>query len=544
MPRFVLLLTSLLVPLILIAACDPSRTPLPDPIERDFDAIVERDTLGALLVSNSTSYFVYRGQPMGYEYDLLRAFAEAHDLALDVRVVQRPDSLFPLLMEGYGDVAAARLIPPQHEDARIHFTEAVYVAQPMVVQSEGAPDIPDPVVETLEEGAETMEELPGELPGGVSPDLAILEAQEEIAIEARPITRPEDLAGETITLDEGSPYSERLVELSDAVTGDIHVVEVSDASMEDLIRSVAFNEVDLTVAPANLAELQAARFTNLVVRPSIGDPLPRAWAVRPNSPQLLAELNAWLTHPNQAGLMNRLYQRYFVDRRGYRERADSRYLTSETGRLSDYDELFKRYAPEVDWDWRLLASQAYQESKFQPAARSWAGAQGLLQLMPPTAREFGVTNANDPDENVAGAVRFIAWLQRYWADKVHDPDENLKFVLASYNTGHGHVEDARRLTARAGADDTVWANVAFWLLQKSDPAVYRLPVVRYGFSRGYEPVHYVEVILDRFAHYRQFVTPEERTATAPTAAAGDGPEWASWHERPARGPVRASGLGN
>ena len=165
----------------------------------------------------------------------------------------------------------------------------------------------------------------------------------------------------------------------------------------------------------------------------------------------------------------------------------------------------KKYADEIGWDWRLLASQAFQESRFNPTARSWAGATGLLQLMPPTAREFGVKDMNDPEQNVAGAVRFITWLTNYWDDKIPDADERQKFILASYNTGHGHVEDARRLTMKYGDDPNVWGDVAFWLLQKSKRQYYSDPVVKYGFCRGLEPVTYVSRILDRYDHYQQFV---------------------------------------
>jgi membrane-bound lytic murein transglycosylase F len=147
----------------------------------------------------------------------------------------------------------------------------------------------------------------------------------------------------------------------------------------------------------------------------------------------------------------------------------------------------------------------YQESRFKPTARSWAGATGLLQLMPATGRQFGVRNPNDPQQNVAGAVRFLQWLTRYWTARIPDPEERLKFILASYNTGAGHVEDAQRLAEANKDNPKRWADVSYWLLQKSKREVYRNPVVKYGFSRGIEPVTYVAIILDRFAHYKQFV---------------------------------------
>jgi membrane-bound lytic murein transglycosylase F len=180
-----------------------------------------------------------------------------------------------------------------------------------------------------------------------------------------------------------------------------------------------------------------------------------------------------------------------------------------TGRLSEYDDLFRREVGQLGWDWRLLASLAYQESQFLPTARSWAGAQGLLQLMPGTARVLGVRNRYDPEENVSGGVRFLVDLTARWTPLIADPDERLRFILASYNVGPGHVDDARRLTEKYGGDSHVWENVAYWLLQKSKREVYTDPVVRHGFARGLEPVTYVAKILERYEHYRQFVTGEE-----------------------------------
>lgn len=140
--------------------------------------------------------------------------------------------------------------------------------------------------------------------------------------------------------------------------------------------------------------------------------------MRKNSPELLATLNSWIAEKKKTPLVNSLYQKYFVDRRRYLERVTSEYLTSTTGKLSEYDELLKQYAVELNWDWRLLASQPFQESRFKPTAKSWAGATGLLQLMPKTAKEYGVTNADDPADNVQGAIKFLKWLQQYWA-KAH-----------------------------------------------------------------------------------------------------------------------------
>jgi membrane-bound lytic murein transglycosylase F len=486
-------LSALLLSAFFVTACE-----LVEPeVERDWDAIVERDTLIAVMPFNSTSYFVYRGKPMGFEHDLLEAFADANDLEFRVRVVREPDSLFPRLRRGDGDIAAGRLFPDT-VDTRVRFTRALYETPPVIVQAENGPDLPDRVDEILEEGREALDAPP---PHRITED----EIPEGVEVHARIVERPEDLEGRTVFLPEGSPHEPVLIEISDELTGDIYVVELDEASAEALIQNVANRRVDLMVTQENIARLKAERFGNLIVRPTLGDAIPVAWAVRPGSDRLYEELDSWLAQPETRQLIDQLYDRYYFQRSAYRERVESEYLSTETGHLSPYDHLFQEHAPHVGWDWRLLASLAYQESLFQPQVSSWAGAQGLLQLMPPTAREFGVTNAFDPADNVAGGVRFIEWLYDYWEDIIPDEEQRLRFVLASYNTGHGHVEDARRLADHHDMDDTQWEDVAFWLLQKSNPEVYRHPVVRFGFSRGLEPVTYVAIILERFDHYRQFV---------------------------------------
>ena len=470
-----------------------SNLPLGAPINRDLAQIRERGSLTVLAPYNSTTYFIYQGEPLGYEYELLRAFAKDLGVTLKMLVVTDPKSLYPLLNSGEGDIAAARLIPPDtsaapaSEDA-VAFTRALYRTEAALVQQETAPA-------TAGEGTDKALE-PG--PADQLP---------EVDIQARLITQPSQLAGRTVTLPEESAYRRTLVELSDDISGDIHVVEMGGKIQDEtLAQKVARGEVQFTVMQNNLAELKEAEFKNLKVRPVIGRSHSVAWAVRKNSPELMNELNRWIEQKKESGpFFDSLYQKYFVDRRRYLERVTSEYLTSSTGKLSEFDPLIKQHAAELKWDWRLLASQTYQESRFRPAARSWAGATGLLQLMPKTAKEFGVTNALDPADNVQGAVKFLKWLQRYWEKRVPDEGERLKFILASYNTGAGHVEDAQRLTEKYGGNPQKWDDVAYWLLQKSTQQYSSDAVVKFGFCRGLEPVNYVTNILERFDHYKQFV---------------------------------------
>ncbi len=456
------------------------------PVARDLAEIRERGTLRVLAPYNSTTYFVYRGEPLGYEYELLREFAASQNLALKMVVVTDLKSLLPLLNAGEGDIAAARLVPVPETEAQAAFTRALYRTEPALVQQESAP----------EDASKVAQKAMAPGPADPSP---------EVDIQARLVSHPAQLAGKTVDLPERSPYERTLVELEDEISGDIHVVEIGGVQDETLAQKIARGEVEFTVMQSNLAELKEAEFSNLKVRPVVGRVHNVAWAVRKNAPALLAELNNWIEDMKNAGLLSRLYQKYFVDMRGHIERATSDYLTSSTGKLCAYDDLFKRHAAEIGWDWRLLGSQAYQESRFKPDAKSWAGAAGLLQLMPATARQVGVRDPFDPEDNVRGATQYIKWLTDFWDERIEDEGERLKFILASYNCGPGHVEDAQRLAAKYGDDPKRWEHVSYWLLQKSTQQYSTDEVVKFGFCRGIEPVNYVDLILKRYGRYKEFV---------------------------------------
>src|SRR5918997_2154080 len=466
--------------------------PPPEPVRRDLAEVRERGVLTVLAPYNSTTYFVYRGEPFGYEYELLRAFAEGQGLRLKMVVVTDPKSLLPLLNAGEGDIAAARLVATPETEAQAAFTHSLYQTEPALVQQAEPPAAASKVAEKAM------------APGPADPE-------PEVDIPARLVTAPAQLAGKRVDLPEKSPYARTLVELSDEISGEIHVIELGAVQDETLAQKIARGEVEFTVMQSNLAALKEAEFSNLKVRPVVGRKHGVAWAVRKNSPELLAELNRWIEDPQNENLRSRLYKKYFVDMKGYIERATSDFLTSSTGKLCPYDDLLKKHAPAIEWDWRLLASQMYQESRFKPDAKTWAGAPGVLQLIPGTAGQVRGRGAFDPEENVGGAVRYLKWLNEFWDERVVDEGERLKFILASYNTGAGHVEDAQRLASKYGNNPLLWEHVSYWLLQKSTQKFSNDEVVKFGFCRGLEPVNYVDHILRRYATYKQFVVAQRRT---------------------------------
>ena len=148
----------------------------------------------------------------------------------------------------------------------------------------------------------------------------------------------------------------------------------------------------------------------------------------------------------------------------------------------------------------------YSESRFNPNAKSWAGAFGIMQLMPVTANKYGVGMDSSPQAQIVAGIKFLKWLDNYFKKEIPDSTERINFVLASYNVGPGHVEDARALAKKYGKDPNVWfGNVDYFILQKSKPEFYKDPVVKYGYCRGVEPYHYVTEIVNRYNNYKNLI---------------------------------------
>jgi membrane-bound lytic murein transglycosylase F len=167
--------------------------------------------------------------------------------------------------------------------------------------------------------------------------------------------------------------------------------------------------------------------------------------------------------------------------------------------LSPFDDLVKAQADEHEFDWRLIVAQMYQESRFDPNAKSWAGARGLMQVMPRTARELGVENLKDPEQGIIAGVRYLSWLRDRFESELPVRDR-MWFALAAYNAGAGHVRDARRLAKRQGWSSNRWfdnVEKAMLLLSKSKYANN----AAHGYVRGSEPVRYVREIRDRYQAY-------------------------------------------
>jgi membrane-bound lytic murein transglycosylase F len=236
------------------------------------------------------------------------------------------------------------------------------------------------------------------------------------------------------------------------------------------------------------------------------------WMVGDDKEDLEEELKAWYKPGMLAEVKKE--EEFLLSNRAVRRRVFAPMLNRAGGVISHYDGFFQRYASTIRWDWRLLAAQCYQESTFDPKARSWAGACGLMQIMPGTADHLGLSRANiyDPEQNIAAAVRYLAELERNFSD-IREHFERTKFVLAAYNGGHFHIRDAMALARKNGRNANSWREVESFVLGLSQPQYYNDPVVKNGYMRGSETVDYVRKIHERWNGYRGVKT--VRTISGP-----------------------------
>jgi membrane-bound lytic murein transglycosylase F len=312
-------------------------------------------------------------------------------------------------------------------------------------------------------------------------------------------------------VERNSSYAERLENLSDEIGDSIFIEEVQENS-EQLISLVAEGDMDYTVCDENVALVNQTYFPNLDVSTAVSFPQNLAWAVQKGATSLKKEIDTWLIDFKKTSKYAIIYNKYFRNQRTSQMVA-SDYFSLNSGKISAYDDAIKRYSKQIGWDWRLLASVIYQESRFDPGAESWAGAFGLMQLMPNTARRFGVDRNSSPEQHIRAGVEFILWLDNRFKNKITDEQERIKFILASYNIGYGHIEDAMNLADKYGNNPVIWEDgVDKFLLMKSNPEYYLDPVVKYGYCRGVETYKFVTEVLERYNDYKNIISDDLLTS--------------------------------
>jgi len=439
-----------------------------DPVD-DLPQIKSRGKIVAITGNNSINYFIYRGRPMGFHYELLREFASENDLALEMKVSSEVDVMEQTLLDGECDIIAAGLTVTRERTERMSFTDPILQSRQVLVQRKP-------------EGWRKLSKK---------------------ALEDSLLRNQLDLGGKTVFIPTNSSFEKRLLSLSDEIGDTIHIVEVDTLEPESMMELVANGNIDYTVADELEAMVVATYYPDLDVLTDVSYPQNLAWAVKPGADSLLSTVNSWLQGFMKTRKFKYIYKKYFVDQR-LLQMEDKELHSRRGSKISPYDRQLKIVAAEFNWDWRLLASLMYQESHFNPdAVNAWSGAFGLMQLMPTTAEHYGITPTSPAEDQIRAGVKFLRYIDRQIPVEVNNRAERQKFILASYNSGPGHILDARRLAEKYDADPNVWDdNVEAWLLKKSESKYYRDPVVKNGYYRGRETVKFVKDVLARYEHYK------------------------------------------
>ena len=293
-----------------------------------------------------------------------------------------------------------------------------------------------------------------------------------------------------------------------------------------LLQKVRHGEADIAALPVSRAQVQKVGLLGAGV---CDERQGTTWAVRKSASELAEALRDWF-RPSLVAEARKTEVRRLHEMHEVRRHAQAIFLSRTRGIISVYDPLFRQASSVTGWDWRLIAAQCYQESGFDPNAASWAGARGLMQLMPRTAAELGVspTEVTDPRINIEAAARLIRQLSDRLSD-VPDATERIKFVLAAYNGGIGHIRDAMALSRKYGHNSHRWEEVSPYILGLQQARYYRDPVVKYGYMIGTETTGYVQSILERWQSYggqvipgRSPIVPVETPSTPTVPQTGKG----------------------
>ncbi len=425
----------------------------------DWPGIQRRKTLRVLTRNNEASYFMWRGELLGFEYDLVREFARQNGLRLEMVVASSVPELISLLVAGRGDLIASVLTPTEYR---------------------------------------TRKGLVFSRPYGYAAETVVTRAND------RKLNKLADLAGRIVVVRRSSTYWQTLETLK---KGGLNIkLQAAPETMEteDIIRMVADGDYDLTVADSNILGIEQVWNSDIKAAFPLGDPRPYAWAVRAKDVKLLAAVNAFWKKEYRGTFYNLTYRKYFKNKQKARMFMKDQMDIKRRDRVSPYDDIVKHYAGEYDFDWQLIVSQMYQESRFNPKVKSSSGAQGLLQVMPRTAKEMGFQNLDNPKTGIHAGVKYLDKMRgRFETDT--DAQERIWFALAAYNAGAGHVNDACRLASQKGWDSQRWfEHVERAMILLSKPQYARR--ARHGYVRGEEPAAYVRKIRDRYWAYAAMLT--------------------------------------
>ncbi|MEA3241047.1 MAG: membrane-bound lytic murein transglycosylase MltF [Pseudomonadota bacterium] len=422
---------------LLSTSCNPVKT----------DSIsINSGKLTVLIRNIPTVYYEGPQGKMGFEYDLVKAFADHLGLELKLKVVDSVTDVLKAIENGEADLAAAGLTRTDKREMRFLFGPDYFTVQQQVIGNRSHP-------------------YP---------------------------KKAEELSAYDLVVLKNSSYVEQLRDLQ-LQYPKLHWQETDEYSTDQLLEQVWLGKLPCTTADSNILAINRRYFPELIAAFPISEEQSLAWIINKKHKKLKIELSKWFSDIKKSGRLAELKDRYYgcieifdyVDIKVFTRRINSR--------LPSIQEYFQKYAEQYDLPWTILAAKAYQESHWETNAVSPTGVKGIMMLTLPTAKALGITNRLDPKQSIKGGAHYLRQLLDRVPESIPEK-QRLAFAMAAYNVGMGHIYDARKLARKLGKDPDSWKNIKSVLPLLSRKKYYK--TLPHGYARGYEPVRYVDRIFN------------------------------------------------
>lgn len=425
------------------------------------------DTINAVTLSSSTTFFEYKGTYMGYQYELFDSFCRHLNKPYKIKVLKSYQDLLHYIEVGHADIC----ITPIQKDKKLR-NKFSFV------------------------------------------DVKNTSSINLVSQKNNSVSNIKDLIGDTVVVPANTIYEKRMEQLNNQLGGGINIklVNQDSLSVEDLIRLVSRGAVKYTIADEYLCKLSNTYYNNISVDQEVGFKRDQYWIVSKKMTLLTDAVNKWAESNNyRSSVIGNIYKRYFEISKGFasspRESVDEISSFKLKGKLTPFDDIFKKEAKRLGVDWTLLAAIAWQESRFNSSIVGWSGARGLMGIMPSTGNIYKASKSDllDPQISVRVSVSCLIDTKKYLGIKSYDKN-NLAIILAGYNAGIGHIMDAKKLAEKFNYNPNLWYNnLEECVRLKSKAKYYNNQVCKFGYLRSEETIDYVNNVLDRYAYYRRIV---------------------------------------
>jgi len=406
------------------------------------------------LITNKAinTYYLYNNKPMGFEYDLAREFAKFMNVELDV-ITPGWNNMFAYLKQGKGDFIASGIAITAPRLEYVDFSIPYMTIQQRIIHHN------------------------------------LIFSPKDI----------KDMEFRIFHVRRGTSHHYRLADIK-ASGVPLEYVLHNNIPTEELIGMVHDREMKFTIADSNIALLSRRFFPDIRIGIPIQERESLAWVVRKNDNEMLKQINKFFLYASSTGILKRITTKYYGNIDNFDAYELKKFHDRIKTRLPKYKDVIKAESAKHGFDWRLIAAVVYQESHFDPEAKSYTNVRGLMQVTEITAKEMGIKNRRDPQQSIRAGIKYLALMYKRF-DYIKDESQRLLFALASYNVGYGHVKDAISLAKAKGYDPNTWKGLKATLPLLSKAKYYNQ--TKYGYARGWEPVHYVERIQTYFDILKQ-----------------------------------------